>query len=120
VDYTRQRVQFGRTLSSFQALQHRMANMLIQLELTRSLVDAACRAHDEGDREARKLALAAKVKVSNAARKVTQEAIQLHGGIATTQEYVVGHYFKRVTALESWLCSRDEALAEFVDCVDAA
>ncbi|MEM1189431.1 MAG: acyl-CoA dehydrogenase [Pseudomonadota bacterium] len=120
VDYTKQRVQFGQTLSSFQVLQHRMSDMLIQLELTRSLVYAACRAYDEGAADARQLTLAAKVKASNAARRITQEAIQLHGGIATTDEYIVGHFFKRVTALESWIVSRDEALEEFITVVDAA
>ncbi|EED36787.1 acyl-CoA dehydrogenase [Luminiphilus syltensis NOR5-1B] len=120
VDYTRQRVQFGKPLSSFQALQHRMANMLIQIELCRSLVGAACRALDAGSEDARRLTLAAKVKVTSTARKVTQEAIQLHGGIATTDEYVVGHYFKRVTALESWVCSREDALVDFIRLTDAA
>jgi alkylation response protein AidB-like acyl-CoA dehydrogenase len=45
---------------------------------------------------------------------VSQEAIQLHGGIATTDEYIVGHFFKRITALESWVCSKGEALKEFM------
>jgi len=120
VDYTQQRIQFGQPLASFQALQHRMADMLIQLELTRSLVQAACRAHDEGSEDAMRLTLAAKVKAATAARHITQEAIQLHGGIATTDEYIVGHYFKRVTALESWIVSRDEALEKFIAVVDAA
>ena len=120
VEYTKQRVQFGQTLSSFQALQHRMSDMLIQLELTRSLVASACRAHDEGAEDAQRLTLAAKVKAATAARRVTQEAIQLHGGIATTDEYSVGHHFKRVTALESWIVSREEALESFIAVVDAA
>jgi alkylation response protein AidB-like acyl-CoA dehydrogenase len=120
VDYTRQREQFGQALSSFQALQHRMADMLIAVELARSLVQAACTAFDSGSADARRLALAAKIKTVAAARRVTQEAIQLHGGIATTEEYIVGHFFKRATALESWPCSRDEALADFVQLVDAA
>lgn len=120
VDYTQQRIQFGQPLASFQALQHRMADMLIQLELTRSLVQAACRAHDEGSEDAMRLTLAAKVKAAKAARHITQEAIQLHGGIATTDEYIVGHYFKRVTSLESWIVSRDEALEKFIAVVDAA
>lgn len=120
VDYTKQRVQFGQPLASFQALQHRMANMLIEVELCRSLVAAACRAHDNSATDEWALILACKVKTANAARHVTQEAIQLHGGIATTDEYIVGHYFKRVAALDSWIVSRDEALETFIAVVDAA
>jgi hypothetical protein len=120
VDYTKQRVQFGQPLSNFQALQHRMADMLIEVEMTRSLVEAACRAFDENQSDTLQLILAAKVKASTAARRITQEAIQLHGGIATTDEYIVGHYFKRVAVLESWLVTRDDALADFIATVDAA
>jgi len=114
VEYTKQRVQFGQPLASFQALQHRMANMLIQVELTRSLVYAACDAADGDTPDRSRFACAAKVKASTVGRKVSQEAIQLHGGIATTDEYIVGHFFKRITALESWVCSRGEALREFM------
>lgn len=120
VDYTKQRVQFGQPLASFQALQHRMADMLIQVELCRSLVEAACRAHDEGSDDEAQLILATKVKTATAGRAITQEAIQLHGGIATTDEYIVGHFFKRVAALDSWIVSRDEALDKFIGVVDAA
>ena len=119
VEDTKQRVQFGKPLASFQALQHRMADMLIQVEMSRSLVEAACRAHDEGSPDAAKLTLATKVKTANAGRSITQEAIQLHGGIATTDEYIVGHFFKRVAALDSWIVSRDEALENFIAAVDA-
>ena len=114
MDYTKQRIQFGQPLASFQALQHRMANMLIQVELTRSLVYAACDVADGDAPDRSRLARAAKVKASTVGRKVSQEAIQLHGGIATTDEYIVGHFFKRITALESWVCSRGEALREFM------
>ena len=114
VDYTKQREQFGQPLASFQALQHRMANMLIQTELTRSLVYAACDAADRNAWDRGRFARAAKVKSAAVGRKVTQEAIQLHGGIATTDEYIVGHFFKRVTALETWVCSKGEALEEFM------
>lgn len=114
VEYTKQREQFGQPLSSFQALQHRMAEMLIQTELARSLVLAACRAWDTQADNASTLALAAKAKVDAAARSVTQEAIQMHGGIATTNEYKVGHYFKRMALLESWPQHRDALIAEFI------
>ena len=114
VDYTRQRQQFGQPLSAFQALQHRMADMLIQVELARSLVIAACDAVDSDSDQARTLSLAAKAKVDSAARRVTQEAIQMHGGIATTNEYRVGHYFKRMALLESWPQHRDQVIEAFI------
>jgi len=114
VDYTRQRQQFGQPLSAFQALQHRMADMLIQVELARSLVTAACNAVDSSSDQARTLSLAAKAKVDAAARRVTQEAIQMHGGIATTNEYRVGHYFKRMALLESWPQHRDQVIEAFI------
>jgi alkylation response protein AidB-like acyl-CoA dehydrogenase len=85
VEYTKQRVQFGQPLSSFQALQHRMANMLIQIELTRSLVYAACDAAGWG--YSRSIPLCSRLQKSKpvqVGRTVSQEAIQLHGGIATT------------------------------------
>jgi alkylation response protein AidB-like acyl-CoA dehydrogenase len=91
-----------------------MANMLIQTELTRSLVYAACDAADRDALDRGRFARAAKVKSAAVGRKVTQEAIQLHGGIATTDEYIVGHFFKHVTALETWVCSKGEALEEFM------
>ncbi len=114
VEYTRQRYQFGQPLSSFQALQHRMADMLIQIELSRSLLGAACLATDQGTDDAAELTLAAKAKVDAAARGVTQEAIQMHGGIATTNEYRVGHYFKRMALLASWPQHRDALVEEFI------
>jgi alkylation response protein AidB-like acyl-CoA dehydrogenase len=91
-----------------------MSNMLIQTELTRSLIYAACNAADSGHDDAARFARAAKVKATTVGRNVSQEAIQLHGGIATTDEYIVGHFFKRITALESWVCSKGEALKEFM------
>ena len=91
-----------------------MADMLIKIELTRSLVYAACNAADADSPDRARFARAAKVKASTVGREVSQEAIQLHGGIATTDEYIVGHFFKRITALESWVCSRGEALQEFM------
>lgn len=114
VEYTRQREQFGQALASFQALQHRMADMLIQTELARSLVLAACHAWDNQADNTSTLALAAKAKVDAAARTVTQEAIQMHGGIATTNEYKVGHYFKRMALLESWPQHRDALIAQLI------
>lgn len=112
-DYTSQRQQFGKPLSSFQVLRHRMADMFIQLELTRSLLLAAAASIDAGQPDADKLVSALKARTVKAARFVSQNAIQLHGGIAMTDELNVGHYFKRIAVLESWFGNRDLHLQRF-------
>ncbi|WP_187275740.1 acyl-CoA dehydrogenase family protein [Parahaliea aestuarii] len=112
-DYIGQRKQFGKTLSSFQVLRHRMADMYVQLELTRSLMLAAASslAGEEGD--AARLISALKARTVKAGRFVSQNAIQLHGGIAMTDELSIGHYFKRFAVLESWFGNRDFHLQRF-------
>jgi pimeloyl-CoA dehydrogenase small subunit len=102
VDYLKTRKQFGVTIGSFQALQHRAADMLVQLEQARSMAMYAAMMAEEPDAAQRRAALAAaKVQINESGRAVGQEAIQLHGGIAMTQEYKGGHYFKRLTMIES-------------------
>jgi alkylation response protein AidB-like acyl-CoA dehydrogenase len=106
-DYLLTRKQFGTTLNNFQALQHRMADMLIETELARSMLFQALAAM-AGPEEGRNRALAAaKVAVSNAAIFVARNAIQLHGGIGMTEELMVGHFYKRVWALSSLLGNVD-------------
>ena len=99
-DQLRGRSQFGQTLSKFQALQHRMAEMFVEVQETRSIlyrgiamIDAAA-----GVREA--AVSAAKVVATGAGRIVGAQGIQLHGGVGMTDEYPVGHYFKRLLSLE--------------------
>ena len=95
-DYLRTRHQFGQPLANFQALQHRMADMLIETELARSMVYQSLHALTcEPDKRA-KGASAAKVAVAKAGLFVGQQAIQLHGGMGMTEEYAVGHYYKRL------------------------
>ena len=95
-DYLRTRHQFGQPLANFQALQHRMADMLIETELARSMVYQGLHALTcEPDKRA-KGASAAKVAVAKAGLFVGQQAIQLHGGMGMTEEYAVGHYYKRL------------------------
>lgn len=100
VDYLKTRVQFGRPIAVFQALQHRAANMYVSLEQARSmaLVSRLALAHDDVP-ERRKMVRAAKLQIDLAARHVGQEAVQLHGGIGMTMEYPVGHYLKRTTVI---------------------
>jgi alkylation response protein AidB-like acyl-CoA dehydrogenase len=95
-DYLSTRKQFGVTLNTFQALQHRMADMLVETELARSMLLRGIAALSEPNPEARRAGVsAAKVQIAEAAIKVTGEAIQMHGGIGVTEEYVVGHFYKR-------------------------
>lgn len=102
VDYLKTRKQFGITIGSFQALQHKAVDMLIMTEQTRSMAYYAAMMLNSSDAEERGSALAAvKVQVNRSARFVGQTAIQLHGGIGMTNEYSAGHYFKRLTAIEA-------------------
>jgi alkylation response protein AidB-like acyl-CoA dehydrogenase len=99
-DYLKARVQFGKPLASFQVLQHRMVDMAMALEQARSMAMLATAALDEADPVIRACDIsAAKIYTGDAARLVGQTAVQLHGGIALTDEYPAGHYFKRLTML---------------------
>ncbi|PWK91910.1 acyl-CoA dehydrogenase family protein [Fulvimonas soli] len=99
-DYLKVRKQFGTTLSSFQALQHRMSEMLIELELSRSMLHRALSLFHAGPEIRRQALAAAKVHIGRSGKFVCGQAIQLHGGIGVTEEYVIGHYFKRMTTIE--------------------
>lgn len=103
VDYCKQREQFGQSISSFQSLQHKMADMYIALERARSMLVmveyAAESAQEESDWENFSLAVAAaKVEVNDSARLIGQHAVQLHGAIGITEELAAAHYFKRLNA----------------------
>ena len=100
-DYLNTRKQFGVTISQFQALQHRLADMFIETEMARSIVLRAAAAVD-GDNAAlsRQLAAAAKARTGRAARFVGGQAVQLHGGIGVTEECVIGHCYKRLVAFD--------------------
>jgi alkylation response protein AidB-like acyl-CoA dehydrogenase len=100
LDYIKVRKQFGATIGSFQAIQHRMVNMYMKCQLAQSMALAGMAAIESSDAAARRRAVsAAKVQVGRAARHVGEDAIQLHGGIAMTDEYAAGHYFKRLTMI---------------------
>ena len=100
LDYIKMRKQFGATIGSFQAIQHRMVNMYMKCQLAQSMALAGMAALDASDAAVRRRAVsAAKVQVGRAARQVGEDAIQLHGGIAMTDEYAAGHYFKRLTMI---------------------
>ncbi len=104
LDYLRTRVQFGRPIGTNQVLQHKAADMLIEVEQARSMAMLAAMMVDEEDaaERARNISMA-KVGVGQSSRFVTQNSVQLHGGIGMTEEYAVGHYFRRVMVFEhSW------------------
>jgi len=112
LDYLKTRTQFGVPIGSFQALQHRAVDMLVELEQARSMALFATMMLTETDREERSKAIsAATVQIRNAARMVGQQAIQLHGGIGMTLAYKIGHYFKRLTAMESMFGDADHHLS---------
>ena len=115
VEYAKTRKQFGVAIGTFQALQHRMSEMFIECELARSIVIMAAMKLDTSapDAEKAKAVAAAKARVGRAMRKVGQEAVQLHGGIACTDELDVGHYFKRVTTIENLFGNTDYQLARY-------
>jgi len=114
VEYTRTRNQFGGPIGRFQALQHRMVDMLTRIEQARSLVYLAATRCDDPDPGTRGAALsAAKVLIADAARYVGQQAVQLHGGMGVSDEVAVSHYFKRLLAVELRFGSADAHLARF-------
>jgi pimeloyl-CoA dehydrogenase small subunit len=113
VDYLKTRRQFGREIGSFQILQHRAVDMLIALEQARSMaMFAAMMAAEENAVERRNAAAAAKVQIGRSGKFIGQQAIQLHGGIGMTMEYKVGHYFKRVTMIDTMFGDADHHLRE--------
>lgn len=101
VDYLKTRKQFGVAVGSFQALQHRAVDMLIALEQARSMAIYGAMMVEAEDAAARGAALSAvKVQINKACRFLGQEAVQLHGGIGMTMEYIGAHHFKRLAMIE--------------------
>jgi alkylation response protein AidB-like acyl-CoA dehydrogenase len=100
IEYLKERKQFGEFLGSFQALQHRAAEMYAELELARSIVIKALQAVDNGDEGLSTLASACKAKLCEVATRVTNESIQMHGGIGMTDEFEIGFFIKRSRALQ--------------------
>ncbi|HLH89012.1 MAG TPA: acyl-CoA dehydrogenase family protein [Xanthobacteraceae bacterium] len=112
VEYLKVRKQFGVPIGNFQVLQHRAADMLMALEEARSMAMLASMMADEPNAtERRKAIAAAKVQIGRSGRIVGQGAIQLHGGIGMTMEAKVGHYFKRVTMIDTLFGDADHHLA---------
>jgi alkylation response protein AidB-like acyl-CoA dehydrogenase len=114
VEYTKTRQQFGQPIARFQALQHRMVEMLIHAEQARSTTYLAAVRYSSNDADERRRAVsAAKVRVGQAARFVGQQAVQLHGGMGVTNEVAAAHLFKRLAIIETTLGDVDHHLARF-------
>ena len=101
VEYSKQRKQFGVPIGKFQVLQHRMVDMYTEYEQAVSMTYLATLKLGEPEKERKLAASAAKVRVGQAARHIGQDAIQIHGGNGMTDEYAIGHYFKRLTIFDS-------------------
>ena len=101
VEYSKQRKQFGVAIGKFQVLQHRMVDMFMEHEQSISMTYMANLKLDEDEVTRKKAVSAAKVRIGQGGRFVGQEAIQIHGGMGMTDEMAVGHYFKRMTMIDS-------------------
>ncbi|NNL54618.1 MAG: pimeloyl-CoA dehydrogenase small subunit [Woeseia sp.] len=110
VEYSKQRVQFGVPIGSFQALQHRMVDTLMACELTRSLLFRAAMLMADSSDDADRAVSELKYMIGTAGRKVAQEAVQLHGGMGVTWEFDIAHFFKRLTAIELMFGNADHHL----------
>jgi alkylation response protein AidB-like acyl-CoA dehydrogenase len=115
LEYLKTRQQFGVPIGKFQALQHRMADMVIHLEQARSMaLLAAVKLGASDAHERRRAVSAAKYRVGQAAKFVGQQAVQLHGGMGVTDELPAAHYFKRLSMIELTLGDSDHHLARFI------
>jgi pimeloyl-CoA dehydrogenase small subunit len=114
VEYCKTRVQFGQPIGKFQVLQHRMVDMFMEYEQSKSLMYMAAMRLAEGyGDEAKRAVSAFKVQVGKSGRFVGQNAVQLHGGMGMTEELNVGHYFKRLTMIDTLFGNVDHHLKRF-------
>jgi alkylation response protein AidB-like acyl-CoA dehydrogenase len=115
LEYLKTRRQFGVPIGAFQALQHRMVEMFISYEQAKSMACLACSKVDsaENPKERARAVSAAKIKVADAARHISQESVQLHGGMGMSEELKVSHTFRRLTALQRRFGDVDHHLARF-------
>jgi alkylation response protein AidB-like acyl-CoA dehydrogenase len=115
LDYLKARKQFGVPIGAFQALQHRMVDMVIAHEQARSMACLACSKVDQSNdiQERRRSVSAAKIKIADSARHISQEAVQLHGGMGMSEELKISHTFRRLTVLAAEFGDADHHLARF-------
>ncbi|MEI9888789.1 MAG: acyl-CoA dehydrogenase family protein [Rhizomicrobium sp.] len=113
VEYSKTRKQFGVPIGKFQVLQHRMVDMFVQYEQSVSITLMVTLKLGESDADRAKAASAAKVTIGKAGRFVGQQAVQIHGGIGMTDELNVGHYFKRLTMIDTLFGNTDHHLKRY-------
>src|SRR5918996_479122 len=114
LEHLKTRRQFGVPIGSFQVLQHRMVDMLISYEQARSMACLACVKVDTAEAaERRRVVSATKIKIADACRHVSQEAVQLHGGMGMTEELKISHTFRRLTTIAQAFGDADHHLARF-------
>jgi pimeloyl-CoA dehydrogenase small subunit len=115
--YLKSRRQFGVPIGSFQVLQHRMVDMFISYEQARSMACLACVKVDTADAAERQRAVsAAKIRIAEACRHVSQDAVQLHGGMGMTEELKISHTFRRLTMIAQAFGDVDHHLERFAAC----
>jgi alkylation response protein AidB-like acyl-CoA dehydrogenase len=115
LEYLKTRRQFGVPIGTFQALQHRMVDMVISYEQAKSMACLACSKLDQAEspRERARSVSAARIRIADAARHISQESVQLHGGMGMSEELKVSHTFRRLTALGRRFGDADQHLARF-------
>jgi pimeloyl-CoA dehydrogenase small subunit len=113
--YAKQRKQFGQPIANFQVLQHRMVDMFMAAEQAVSMTYMVTLKLDEANKARKLAASAAKVQIGKAGRLISQDAVQIHGGMGMTDELNVGHFFKRVTMIESQFGATDWHLRRYTE-----
>ncbi len=113
VEYCKTRKQFGVPIGKFQVLQHRMVDMFMNYEQSVSITYMVTLKLNESETERKKAASAAKVQIGKAGRFIGQNAVQLHGGMGMTDELNVGHYFKRLTMIDTMFGNVDHHLKRY-------
>ncbi len=113
VEYAKQRQQFGQPIGSFQALQHRMVDMHMEVEQSVAAAYLAILNLEAEPAVRARAVSAAKATIGRAARFIGQQAVQLHGGMGMTEELAIGHYFKRLTALQYEFGSTDHHVTRY-------
>ena len=115
VEYCKQRQQFGQPIGSFQVLQHRMVDMYMEVEQSVAAVYLAVLNLDADQATRARAVSAAKATIGRAARMIGQQSVQLHGGMGMTEELAIGHYFKRLTAIQYEFGTTDYHLARYAE-----